>query len=108
MLSHITIRRDVDTQISPEGSMHSSPKLRFSPSLSPSAFHAITNLQNHFQCLEIRDVQVDDRVMVTKWSKKHFSWCSDRISTDIIERERKMVESPASNQEVVTKRHLSK
>ncbi|KAH0452491.1 hypothetical protein IEQ34_019790 [Dendrobium chrysotoxum] len=109
VLSQITTRRDVGTQISPEGSMHSSPKRRFSPSLSPSAFHTITNLQNHFQCLEIKDVQVDDRVTVTKWSKKHFSWCSDRRSTDIIEWERKMVESPASDLEVVvTKRYMSK
>ncbi|XP_020586718.1 uncharacterized protein LOC110028972 isoform X2 [Phalaenopsis equestris] len=101
MLSHTTMRRDVGTQMSPEGSIPSSPKEGPSLCLSPSASCTTTDLESHFSCLEISNVKVDNRGSVAKWSKKHISWCSDKSSTDIIEWKRKTVESPASDYEVV-------
>ncbi|KAG0449767.1 hypothetical protein HPP92_027214 [Vanilla planifolia] len=100
MLSPITLRRDMGTQMSPVGSTHSSPRERPPISHSPPSVHTITDLQSYFPCLEIRDVQVDDCVTVNRWSKKHISRCSDKRSTDIIEWKRKL-ESPSSHWEVV-------
>ncbi|XP_022775952.1 uncharacterized protein LOC111317705 isoform X2 [Durio zibethinus] len=71
-ISRTVSRRDMATQMSPQVSSHSSPKERasFSPS-SPSAL-PIMELQNiHTSKSEVRDVQVDERVTMTRWSKKH-------------------------------------
>lgn len=102
MVSPMNLSRDVGTQMSPEGSTRSSPKERHSSlSQSPLSVHTIKEFKSHFPCLEMRDVQVDDRVTVTRWSKKHISRCSDRRSTDIIEWKRKTVESRTSDWEVM-------
>lgn len=62
------------TQMSPEGSAHSSPKLGPSFSDSKPSILPIVELQNGPSCkLEVRDVQVDERVTMTRWSKKHKS-----------------------------------
>ncbi|KAL8130595.1 hypothetical protein V2J09_019750 [Rumex salicifolius] len=54
-------RKDAATQMSPKGSSHSSSTRRSSYSAStPSTNPA-----------DVRDVQVDERVTVTRWSKKH-------------------------------------
>ncbi|KAK8940489.1 hypothetical protein KSP39_PZI010232 [Platanthera zijinensis] len=101
MPSPMNLSRDVGTQMSPEGSNRSSPKERHSSlSQSPLSVHTIKEFKSHFPCLEIRDVQVDDRVTVTRWSKKHISRCSDSRSTDIIEWKRKTVESRTSDWEI--------
>ncbi|XP_074575512.1 uncharacterized protein LOC141831961 isoform X2 [Curcuma longa] len=86
-------RKDVATQMSPERSPPSSPKeIRFSPSTSTPPLE----LENHFSKFEVRDVQVDDRVTVTRWSKKHTSRGSDRRSSSIMEWKKKTVEANTS------------
>ncbi|PKA49138.1 Remorin [Apostasia shenzhenica] len=109
MTSAMILRRDVGTQMSPEGSTHSSPKERTSISHSQPSTCTVTELQSHSPCLDIRDVQVDDRVTVTRWSKKHISRCSDRRSTEIIDWTRRTLESPASSWKIVdTEKRISK
>lgn len=83
--------------MSPDGSARSSTKERPSFSASPPSAHPIEELESHFSKMEIRDVQVDDRVTVTRWSKKHIARGSDRRSTNIIEWKKKTVEAKASS-----------
>ncbi|KAG8632628.1 uncharacterized protein LOC110606917 isoform X2 [Manihot esculenta] len=65
-------RRDIATQMSPEGSNHSSPSRRASFSVSSPSALTILELQGmHSTKSEVRDVQVDEKVTVTKGSKKH-------------------------------------
>ncbi|KAK3028296.1 hypothetical protein RJ639_037473 [Escallonia herrerae] len=71
-ISRDVSRRDMATQMSPEGSPYSSPRRRPSSSLSASSVLPILELQStHSPKPEVRDVQVDERVTVTRWSKKH-------------------------------------
>ena len=60
------------TQMSPEGSRHSSLRRRpsFSPS-TPSVLPIVKFESVQSSKLEVRDVQVDERVTMTRWSKKH-------------------------------------
>lgn len=83
MISVTTLRKDVATQMSPDGSTSSSPEGPSSP--SPASAPAIVALESHFTKLEVRDVQVDDRVTVTRWSRKHIARGSDKQSASIIE-----------------------
>ncbi|CAL9091714.1 unnamed protein product [Musa textilis] len=86
------LRKDVATQMSPEGSTPSSPKEGpFSP--SPVSVPPIEEVESHFSKIEIRDVEVDDRVTMTRWSKKHIARDSDRHPTSIIEWKKKTVEA---------------
>ena len=94
--SSAVLRKDVATQMSPDGSNQSSPKQRHSFSPSPSA-PPNEELESHFSKLEVRDVQVDDRVTVTRWSKKHIARGSDRRSMNIIEWKKKTVEAKADS-----------
>lgn len=60
------------TQMSPDGSTNSSPKMGPSFSDSTSSIVPVTELQSApTSKLEVRDVQVDERVTMTRWSKKH-------------------------------------
>ncbi|XVE70092.1 hypothetical protein DITRI_Ditri10aG0043700 [Diplodiscus trichospermus] len=70
-ISRTVSRRDMATQMSPQGSTHSSPK--GSPFFSPSTPSLpLMELQGiHSSKSEVRDVQVDEKVTVTRWSKKH-------------------------------------
>ncbi|MQM14804.1 hypothetical protein Taro_047743 [Colocasia esculenta] len=105
----VTLRKDVATQMSPQDSGQSSPKEEphFSPSTASSP--TIEELQSHFSKLEVRDVQVDDRVTVTRWSKKHIARGTDKSSSNIIEWKKKTVESRASSWEVAeTSKCISK
>jgi len=69
------------TQMSPEGSSCSSPNLRPSfsastpPSLPLSEFKSLP-----FSKMDVRDVPVDERVTMTRWSKKHRALFSGRGS----------------------------
>lgn len=82
--------------MSPEGSPLSSPKERPPFSNSPIA-SPIDELESHFSKLEVRDVEVDDRVTtVTKWSKKQVTRCSDKRSTNIVEWKKKTLEAKDS------------
>lgn len=80
------------TQMSPDGSPHSSPKQRHSFSQSTSA-HPIEEQESHFSKLDVRDVQVDDHVIVTRWSKKHVAQGSDSRAMNIIEWKKKTLEA---------------
>ncbi|XP_065847673.1 uncharacterized protein [Euphorbia lathyris] len=70
-ISSAVSRRDIATQMSPDGSKHSSSSRRPSFSASTPSALPIVELQSISSKSEIRDVQVDERVTVTRWSKKH-------------------------------------
>ncbi|KAH8516441.1 hypothetical protein H0E87_004696 [Populus deltoides] len=71
-ISRDVSRRDMATQMSPEGSNHSSPTRQPSFSVSTPSSLPIVELQGfNSSKSEVRDVQVDERVTVTRWSKKH-------------------------------------
>ncbi|KAM2913815.1 hypothetical protein COP2_044422 [Malus domestica] len=72
-VSRAVSRRDMATQMSPD-SAHSSPRARASFSASTSSGLPIMEVQSVASSKsEVRDVQVDERVTVTRWSKKHKS-----------------------------------
>lgn len=107
--SLVVLRKDVAIQMSPQGSTHSSPK--HSPSFPPSPLvvNAIEMLESRFPKLSVRDVQVDDQVTVTRWTKKQIARGFDKRPTSIIEWKKKMDEIKASSFVVSdTKRGLSK
>lgn len=85
------LRKDVATQMSPEGSTPSSPK-EGPFSSSPASVPPIEEVERHFSKIEIRDVEVDDRVTMTRWSKKHIARDSDRHPTSIIEWKKRTAE----------------
>ncbi|TVU00812.1 hypothetical protein EJB05_53751, partial [Eragrostis curvula] len=104
----IVIRKHVATQTSPDISRSTSPSTRPSFSRSLSA-QQVKELENCFSKLEIRDVQIDDRVTLTRWSKKHVTRGSDKNSTNIIEWKKRTMESKSSAWEVTeTAKCLSK
>uniref|UniRef100_A0A1J3K0H2 Remorin C-terminal domain-containing protein n=1 Tax=Noccaea caerulescens TaxID=107243 RepID=A0A1J3K0H2_NOCCA len=66
-------RRDMATQMSPEGSIRLSPERQcssFSPS-SPTARSIVEILNARTKRAEAKDLQVDEKVTVTRWSKRH-------------------------------------
>ncbi|XP_020206112.1 uncharacterized protein LOC109791252 [Cajanus cajan] len=77
-------RRDMATQMSPEGSSCSSPNLRPSFSASTPPALSITEFKSlPFSKMDIRDVPVDERVTMTRWSKKHRALFSGRASENV-------------------------
>ncbi|CAA6664332.1 unnamed protein product [Spirodela intermedia] len=78
-----TQRKDVATQMSPQGSVSSSPKGRsqLSPS-SASPSPTIEEMQSHFSRLEVRDVQVDDMVVTTGWSMTHVGHAANKAQME--------------------------
>ncbi|KAM0874524.1 hypothetical protein ACQ4PT_037361 [Festuca glaucescens] len=95
----LILRKDVATQTSPDLSRSSSPNTR--PSFSRTlSVQQVKEMGSCFSKLEIKDVQMDDRVTLTRWSKKHVSQGSDKNSTNIIEWKRKTMESKSSTWEV--------
>ncbi|KAB2076144.1 hypothetical protein ES319_A06G021100v1 [Gossypium barbadense] len=71
-ISRTVSRRDMATQMSPQGSTCSSPKESASFSLFTPSPLPIMELQSiHASKSEVRDVQIDERVTMTRWSKKH-------------------------------------
>ncbi|PWZ26854.1 hypothetical protein Zm00014a_003945 [Zea mays] len=93
-ISSPIIKKDVGTQMSPEDNISSSPKARHSCSSLPSR-HLIKETNSHIPKPEIRDVQVDDQVTVTRWSRRHVTRGSDKRSTNIVEWRKKTVETRA-------------
>lgn len=72
------------TQMSPEGSSCSSPNLRPSFSASTPPNLPMTELRSlPFSKMDIRDVPVDERVTMTRWSKKHRALFSGRGSENV-------------------------
>uniref|UniRef100_A0A0D9YYM2 Remorin C-terminal domain-containing protein n=1 Tax=Oryza glumipatula TaxID=40148 RepID=A0A0D9YYM2_9ORYZ len=93
-ISSPIIKKDVATQMSPDDSISSSPKARHSCSSLPSG-HPIKEPNSNALKPEVRDVQVDDQVTVTRWSKRHVTRGSDRRSTNIVEWRKKTIETRA-------------
>ncbi|CAL5383726.1 unnamed protein product [Camellia sinensis] len=99
-ISRDVSRRDMATQMSPEDSPYSSPRrLSFSPS-TPSVFPIVELESPKTSKLEVRDVQVDERVTVTRWSKKHRARFPGRGSENVDDWKKKAVEVRSSAWEV--------
>ncbi|KAK9066742.1 hypothetical protein SSX86_014065 [Deinandra increscens subsp. villosa] len=62
-------RRDMATQMSPEGSPYSSPTMRNTNSISLST-SILPVEETRSSKADVRDVQVDDQVSLSRWSKK--------------------------------------
>ena len=85
MVSCVVSRRDMATQMSPEGSTHSSPeeKSLFSTS-APSIPLALRPHGNHSAKVEVRDVQVDDKgATVTCQSRRQTVRKTKKLSPDV-------------------------
>jgi hypothetical protein len=72
------LTKDVATQMSPEGSTTSSHK-ELSFSYSPS-HGAIEEVNSSSAKLEVRDVEIDNQVTVTRWSKRNVLRSFDKRS----------------------------
>ncbi|CAN1274067.1 Remorin 4.1 [Linum perenne] len=90
-ISRVVSRRDMATQMSPASSNHSSPSKRLSfTASSPPALPIVEMQSVQSSKSEVRDVQVDERVTVTRWSRKHRSGSHSKGS-DIVDDWRKKV-----------------
>ncbi|KAA8531692.1 hypothetical protein F0562_006591 [Nyssa sinensis] len=87
MVSRVVSRRDMATQMSPEGSTQSSPKGKLSFSTSPPTIRPIVEPHsNQSVKVEVRDVQVDKRATVIQQSrKKHSSDIEDLTSSWVVD-----------------------
>ncbi|KAF8410073.1 hypothetical protein HHK36_002595 [Tetracentron sinense] len=110
MIYHSVSRRDMATQMSPECSTHSSPKGRpsFSPSPLPSLLPIVELQSGHSSKLEVRDVQVDERVTMTRWSKKHKARVTEKGSTNVEDWKKKDVEGASAWEVAETAKQISK
>ncbi|XVF36288.1 hypothetical protein REPUB_Repub19eG0045200 [Reevesia pubescens] len=109
-ISRTVSRRDMATQMSPQGSTHSSPKGRasFSPS-TPSALPIMELLSIHSSKSEVRDVQVDERVTMTRWSKKHRARNTGKSSEIVDDWRKRAVDTRTSTWDVTeTAKSISK
>ncbi|XP_040995611.1 uncharacterized protein LOC121241829 [Juglans microcarpa x Juglans regia] len=94
-------RRDMATQMSPEGSSHSSPQRRISFSASTPCALPILELQSvPSSKMEVRDVQVDEHVTVTRWSKKHRARFPGKSSEKVDDWKKKGVDAQSSNLDI--------
>ncbi|XP_022138778.1 uncharacterized protein LOC111009843 isoform X2 [Momordica charantia] len=74
IISRDVSRRDMSTQMSPDDNFKSSLGIRLPISVSAPSAQPIWELKS-MSCLksEVKDVEVDGRVTLTRWSKKHKS-----------------------------------
>lgn len=93
------LTKDTATQMSPESSTYSS-KHCLQSSSPPRTSHTIGELCNHLPKVEVRDVPIDDRVTVTRWSKKHIARGLDKSSTNTVQCKKKSPEARSSEWEV--------
>lgn len=94
-ISRTISRRDMATQMSPESSTHSSPK-RLLLSASTPALPIVEIQSVHSSKSDVRDVQVDEKVTVTRWSKKHQSRTSGKGSEIVDDWRKKAVDAQKS------------
>ncbi|KAL3514486.1 hypothetical protein ACH5RR_027203 [Cinchona calisaya] len=99
-VSRTVSRRDMATQMSPESSQHSSPRRKSSFSPSSPILPIVEFESTHSSKSEVRDVQVDERVTVTKWSKKNRARVPGTGSGNTDDWKRKAVEIRASGWDV--------
>ncbi|KAM3710384.1 hypothetical protein ACB098_01G027300 [Castanea mollissima] len=96
-------RRDMATQMSPEGSSQSSPERRLSFSASNPCALTIEELQSvPSSKLEVRDVQVDERVTMTRWSKKHKARFPGKGSDNVDNWKKKDLDAQSSDWDIKT------
>ncbi|KAL2894606.1 hypothetical protein RDABS01_010515 [Bienertia sinuspersici] len=109
VVSRAVSKRDMATQMSPEGSCHSSPRRSsFSPA-TPSILPIVEVQGFSSSKPEVRDVQIDERVTVTRWSKKYRGCNPGKVSEDVDEWKLKAVEPHSAAWEVSdTVKSLSK
>ncbi|KAM3342057.1 hypothetical protein P3S68_027023 [Capsicum galapagoense] len=108
-VSRVISRRDMATQMSPEGSPSSSPirQSSFSPS-TPSILPLVELQSVPSSKAEIRDVPIDERVTVTRWSKKQKARIPGRCM-ELDDWKRKAMEIRSSGWDVSdTSRSISK
>ncbi|KAI3460225.1 hypothetical protein Pfo_016888 [Paulownia fortunei] len=102
-ISHVVSRRDMATQMSPDSSIQSSPGRNSSFSLATPSILPIVELQSlRSSKPEIRDVPVDERVTVTRWSKKNRGKAPGRGSRNADDWKRKAVNFHSASWEVST------
>ncbi|XP_019445718.1 PREDICTED: uncharacterized protein LOC109349392 isoform X2 [Lupinus angustifolius] len=90
--------RDMATQMSPEGISCSFPNRRPSFAASTPPPLPVTEFQSApFSKLDIRDMQVDERVTMTRWSKKHRALFSGRHSENVDSLKRKETSTQSSS-----------
>ncbi|XP_039066945.1 uncharacterized protein LOC120212828 isoform X2 [Hibiscus syriacus] len=100
-ISRTVSRRDMATQMSPQSSTYSSPK--GTPSFSTSSLSAlpITEMPNiHSSKSELRNVPVDERATMTRWSKKHRARKTGKSSEIVDDWRKKAVDTCTSTWEV--------
>lgn len=76
VVSPVVSRKDMATQMSPEDSAPPSPRERSSsacPSPPPSVLSIVELQQEHPSKVEIKEVQIDKRATMIRWSKRHAS-----------------------------------
>ncbi|KAL5777754.1 hypothetical protein ACOSP7_010680 [Xanthoceras sorbifolium] len=95
-ISRTVSRRDMATQMSPEGSTHSSPKRRPISVSTPSALPVVEFQNVQSSKSEVRDVQVDERVTMTRWSKKHRARIPGKSSEIVDDWRKKSVDTRTS------------
>ncbi|KAK7310849.1 hypothetical protein RJT34_08610 [Clitoria ternatea] len=96
-VSRAVSRRDMATQMSPQGSPCSSPNMRPSFSASTPSTLPVTELQAVASSkVDIRDVQVDEHVTLTRWSKKHRALFTSRGSEYVESWRRREIGTPSS------------
>ncbi|GMH16666.1 hypothetical protein Nepgr_018507 [Nepenthes gracilis] len=108
-ISRAVSRRDVATQMSPVGITHSFPRRTsyFSPS-TPTIL-PITDMQSFSSSKEdIRDIQVVERVTLTRWTKKHKSLIPGKASEDVDNWKLKAVEASSAGQVSKTEKTILK
>ncbi|KAJ8538068.1 hypothetical protein K7X08_014608 [Anisodus acutangulus] len=108
-VSRVISRRDMATQMSPEASPSSSPirQSSFSPS-TPSILPLVELQSVPSSKTEMRDVPIDERVTVTRWSKKQKARIPGR-SMELDDWKRKAMEIRSSGWDVsVTSTNISK
>ncbi|XP_044510270.1 uncharacterized protein LOC123228854 [Mangifera indica] len=94
-ISRTISRRDMATQMSPNGSTHSSPK-RQPFSSAPTALPSLELQSVHSSKSQVRDVQVDERVTVTRWSKKNRAQICGKTSEIVDDWRKNSVDSQTS------------
>ena len=108
-VSRTVSRRDMATQMSPESSHHSSPRHESSFSPSSPMLPVVELHSMHSSKPEVRDVQVDERVTVTKWYKKNRAIVPGRGSGNAREWKRKSVDMRAAGWDISdTEKTISK
>ncbi|KAF0898704.1 hypothetical protein E2562_009319 [Oryza meyeriana var. granulata] len=106
IITPIILRKDAATQTSPNLSRSSSPNVS-TPFIHLLTTHQVREKGSCFSDV-IRDVHMDDRVTLTRWSKKHVTRASSENSAKVIEVKKKTVDAKSSSWELAEAKSISK